>query len=385
MSSQPATESSHAGRPLRLAFIGDPNSIHVRRWSGWFADGGHTVSLLVPAGFAVQPGLPAAISVEPFTPYYRSRNPLLGVLREKRSLGRALERLGPDVVHAHFLTEYGWHAWMSGFHPYAITVWGSDVKISLRRSRRTALYGRMALRRADLVTGDSADLVEDVIAAGARREKTHLIQFGVDTRRFSPDPDPAYLRERLGLAGRRVLLSPRAVTPLYRHGVAVEALAHLPDDVVLLMARYLVDEAELATILRRAEALGVAGRVHLVPRIDHAEMPDFYRLADVVLSIPASDATPVTLLEALACETPVVAADLPSVREWLGELDPDSLVPVDDAVATAGAVARVLARSSEERRDIGRRGRAIVQERASQDVHMTSMEGIYRSLAGSHR
>ena len=107
MSSQPATESSPAGRPLRLAFIGDPNSIHVRRWSGWFADRGHTVSLLVPAGFAVQPGLQAAISVEPFTPYYRSRNPLLGVLREKRSLGRALERrlhaerhLGKAVCHA---------------------------------------------------------------------------------------------------------------------------------------------------------------------------------------------------------------------------------------------------------------------------------------------
>ena len=380
MPNQPVMEPSPADRPLRLAFVGDPNSIHVRRWAGWFADRGHTVSLLVAAGFEIHPGLAPGISVERFTPYYRSRNQVLGALREKRSLRGVLGRLEPDIVHAHFLTEYGWHAWMSGFHPYAITVWGSDVKISLRRSRRTAFYGRTSLRGADLVTANSADLVEDVIAAGARRERTHLIQFGVDTGRFSPGPDPAYLRERLGLVGRRVLLSPRAVTPLYRHRVAVEALAGLPDDVVLLMARYLVDHAELTAILARAEALGVAGRVQVVPGIDHTEMPDFYRLADAMVSIPASDATAVTLLEALACETPVVATDLPSVREWLGELDPGSLVPVDDAAATAAAVARVLARGDEERLGIGRRGRAIVQERASQDAHMTAMEGIYRGL-----
>ena len=382
---EPAPVLHALDRPLRLAFFGDPNSIHVRRWSGWFAERGHAVSLLVPAGRDVRPGLPAAMTVEQFTPYYRSRNQVLGYFRERRSVGAVLGRLAPDVVHAHFLTEYGWHAWMSGFHPYAITVWGSDVTISLRRSRRTALYGRVSLRAADLVTGDSAALVEDVIAAGARRERTHLVQFGVDTTRFSPDPQPVALRERLGLTGRRVLLSPRAMTPLYRHRVAVEALAELPDDVVLLMARYLVDETEMAAVLARAEALGVADRLRIVDGINHAEMPDYYRLADVMVSLPSSDATPVTLLEAMASGTPVVATDLPSIREWLGDLDPAALVPVDDPAATARAVSRLLDMAEGDRRELGRRGRAVVDERASQDVHMAMVEGMYRRLAGRHR
>jgi glycosyltransferase involved in cell wall biosynthesis len=381
MSSSPAPDSQPPDRPLRLAFFGDANSIHVRRWSGWFADRGHSVTLLVPAGFDIGPGLPGAISVEPFRAYYHGRYRPYGYVAEERSLRRVVARLQPDVVHAHFLTEYGWHAWMSGFHPYAITVWGSDVTISLRRSRRTALYGRIALRSADLVTGDSASLVEDVIAAGARRDKTRLIQFGVDTRRFTPGPDPVALRERLGLKGRRVLLSPRAITPLYRHGVAVEALAQLPADVVLLMARYLVDKTEMAALLARAQALGVAERVRFVDGIDHAEMPDFYRLADVMVSIPMSDATPVTLLEALSCGRPVVATDLPSVREWMGELDAESLVAVDDAAATARAIERLLGMAPGERSELGRRGRAIIEARASQDVHMTAVEGIYRTLA----
>lgn len=378
-------EAPTAPRPLRLAFIGDPNSIHVRRWAGWFAERGHDVRLLVPSRAKIRPGVPAAISIEPFRAYYQGRFRPLGYVAEARSLRRVLARLRPDVVHAHFLTEYGWHAWISGFHPYAITVWGSDVTISLRRSRRTALYGRVALRGADLVTGDSAALVEDVIAAGARREKTRLVQFGVDTKRFAPGADPIDLRARLELIGRRVLLSPRAVTHLYRHGVAVEALASLPEDVVLLLVRYLVDEAEMAAITTLAAELGVADRVRLVDAIDHAEMPDFYRLAEVVLSIPSSDATPVTLLEALSCERPVVATDLPSVREWMGGLDPAGLVPVDDPAATARAIGRLLEMAPAERNEIGRRGRAIVEERASQNVHMTAVEGLYRVLAEAAR
>lgn len=378
-------EPPTAAAPLRLAFLGDPNSIHVRRWAGWFAEHGHATWLLEPEGLEVGPGLNPAIAVERFRAYYAGRFRPGGFAAERRSLREVIRRLRPDVVHAHYLTEYGWHAWISGFHPYGITVWGSDVTISLRQARRTALYGRVSLRSADLVTGDSASLVEDVIAAGARRDRTHLVQFGVDTRRFAPGPDSEELRARLGLTGRRVLFSPRLIRPLYRHGVAVEALAKLPDDYVLLMGRYQVDEAELAAVLARAESLGVAGRVVVVPAIDHAEMPDFYRLAAAVLTIPKTDATPVTLLEALACERPVVATDLPSVREWLGDFDPESLVPVDDVGATADAIKRIAALSPSEQAEIGKRGRSIVQERASQDSNMTAVEAIYRELAARRR
>jgi glycosyltransferase involved in cell wall biosynthesis len=376
-----AATSESVDRPLRLAYLGDANSIHVHRWAGWFAAHGHSATLLVPDRFEIRADLPAGIEVIRFRAYYQGRFRPWGYIAEERSLRRILRELKPDVVHGQFLTEYGWHAWMSGFHPYAITVWGSDVTMSLRRSRRIALYGRMALRSADLVTGDSRSLVEDTIAAGARRDKTHLAQFGVDTRRFSPGPDPTALRERLGLVGRRVIFAPRLIRPLYRHGIGVEALAGLPDDVSLLMGRYQVDEAELASVMERAERVGVSKRIVVVPGIDHSEMPDFYRLADVVLSIPMSDATPVSLLEALSCGRPMVATDLPSIREWLADLDAATMVPVDDVPATAAAIVRILGMAPAERADLGSRGRAIVEARAGQDVHMRRIEAIYREMA----
>jgi len=163
--------------------------------------------------------------------------------------------------------------------------------------------------------------------------------------------------------------------------VVVRALAKLPSDVAVLMSRYGADAAELATLRRSIEELGITSRVVLVPEIDPAEMPDHYRLAGVVVSVPESDSTPSSMLEALATGLPIVASDLPSIRDWLGEVEASLLVPVDDAVATAAAIARALALTPEERAALGRRARAVVEARADHSKSLARVEQLYRQLA----
>jgi glycosyltransferase involved in cell wall biosynthesis len=288
----------------------------------------------------------------------------------------------PDIVNAHFLTVHGWHAWMAGFHPYAITLWGSDIYVGPRKWRAVRMMAGLTLRAADLVMADSEDLRRAAEKLGARPERTELIGWGVDLARFSGGPAPAALRSRLGLDGRRVVFSPRAIAPLYRQNVVVEALARLPSDVSVVISRHNADPAEVAAIERQAASLGLTDRLVLVPGIAHSEMPDFLRLADVIVSVPASDSTSVTTLEAMACERQVVAADLPSVREWLGDLDPALIVPVDDVAATVLALGRALGRSAIERSEIGRRGRAIVQARADQAASLGAVEKLYLRVVG---
>jgi glycosyltransferase involved in cell wall biosynthesis len=370
--------------PLDLAFLGDPNSVHVHRWLAFMAAKGHRVTLLVPADKVVEPGLPAAIAIERLAPFSVRAWPL-GAIETRRSLARQLRQLHPDVLHAHYVTGNAWRAWLSAWHPYVVTVWGSDVLGMSRQSRRLRLYARLALHAADAVTGGSADLVRAAVAAGARPERTRYIHFGVDTERFSPGPVPSALRARLGLDGCRVLLSNRLIAPPYRQGVVVQALAQLPADVVAVMTAYAARTEEVARVRALADRLGISDRVRIVDALDESELPDLYRLADVVVSIPASDGGPITVAEALAVGRPVVATDLPSLREWFADLDPAALVPVDDVSATASAIRAVLSRGREERQDRAARGRAAVIERADWRTNMERMETIYRELASRRR
>lgn len=367
--------------PLRLAFLGDGDSVHVREWLGFFAGRGHEVTLLLPEGREVQPGLPSGIAIERFLPFNHRRSRLLGVMDARRSLRRALGRVTPHVLDAQYLTVNGWHAWMSGFHPYSVSVWGSDVLATPRSSRLGVMYAWPALRAADMIVGGSEAVVAAAVSLGARRDRAYSIPYGVDRALFRPGPDPVELRDRLGLKGRRVVFSPRAVTPLYRHGVVVDALATLPADVVVLMSSYLAVPSELDAVRRKAADLGVADRLIVVPSIDHSEMPAYYRLADAVVSVPGSDSTPITLFEALACGRPVVAADLPALRVVLDRLDPALLVPVDDPLATAAAIARVLAMAPDRRQATVRRGEELVAELADRERNLSRVEELYRGLA----
>lgn len=373
-------KTTAAEPPLRLAFLGDANSRHTRRWLEFFLNRGHEVHLLIPAHDAVTVALDPRLHVQRFTAWPRIRVRGAGSVATALALRSALRAIRPDLLHAHALTRYGVAARLSGFHPYVITAWGSDVLVVMPSSRLRRVQGWLALRGADLVTAGSQHLLQAVIAAGARRERTRFVHFGVDTDRFTAGPRPAALAARLDVVDRRVVLSNRTVAPLYQHDTVLRAIATLPPDVVVVLTRHVARPAELARIARLAEELGIASRVRITDEIEDDEMPDLYRLADVVISVPESDGGPTTIVEALAVGRPIVASDLPPVREWLGELDPAALVPVGDPEATAAALRRALELGAVERDALAVRGRAAVVERADRTASMLAMEGLYRAL-----
>jgi glycosyltransferase involved in cell wall biosynthesis len=98
----------------------------------------------------------------------------------------------------------------------------------------------------------------------------------------------------------------------------------------------------------------------------------------VSVSVPASDATSVALLESMACGLAVLASDLPANREWLSGAD-DLLVPSGDATALARALQTLL-------QDDGRAQQlgAIHLERIARDgqraAQMDAMDALYRGL-----
>jgi len=355
--------------PLRLLFVGNVSSVHVRRWAGYFAEHGHDVHAADLWG-ARRSDLDA-----PF-PVHRLGRPQTAFL-ELRRLAHAVRA---QIVHAHYLTYYGWIARASLVQPYAVTLWGSDVLLDVPRSRLRRVWARGVLRGARCVTADSEDVMAAAIALGARRSLTHEIQFGVDTRRFSPGPQDAAIRAELGVGDARLLFSPRSITPLYRTLVAVDAMRHLPPDVVLVGSLAGADPAYLEEVRRAAREWGVEDRLRLMPSIPHGEIDRWYRTAAAVISIPASDATSVSLLEALAVGVPVIATDLPSVRGWIGAAGRELLVQVDDVSGTVVAIRRALGLDVNGRDELARESRAAVAWRGDQSWNMSRMESIYRAL-----
>lgn len=198
---------------------------------------------------------------------------------------------------------------------------------------------RRAVRHADLVSYISPPLSRRVTESYRRTGPVITVENGVKAGVFSPGSrDEA--RQRLGLPRDGILIG------------TAGALARDRDIETLFAA------ADLLALRNPQIALAVAGprdeglawprraRIHDLGMLDHHRVGDLFNALDVVV-VANRDSTfgqychPQKAVEALACGTPVVLADVGSSREMFG--DGCRFYPVSDPVGLAGAVESALA------------------------------------------
>jgi glycosyltransferase involved in cell wall biosynthesis len=211
-----------------------------------------------------------------------------------------------------------------------------------------------------------------------------VIQWGVDFSKFHPGVSGDPVRERWGIpAGAPVVLSTRSFTqPYYNIDLVVETAARVRERFPEVHYIIAGNEGEDARFRELAVRAGAGEWMHWAGRIPHEELPAYLSAATVFLTVPSVDATAVSLLEAMACRSAVVATDLPSAVEWIVDGTTGLTVKPRDGDALVAAVLRYL-EDPELRDRVGRGAETEVRKRADHDRHMERMETIYHRLAGS--
>lgn len=204
---------------------------------------------------------------------------------------------------------------------------------------------------------------------GVRPERLAMVANGLDTDLFAPDPAVAR-------STREILCVGRASDPNKGVKTLVEALARLPRDVRLTLVD---DDTPGNGARRRARELGCADRLHLVGRVPTEELVRLYRRAALVVVPSRYEGFGLPAVEAMACETPVVATSAGALPEVLGVGGGGLLVPPDEPEALAKAVACLL-EQPETRRALGRRARPRVVEAYSWPRVAARTAAVYREV-----
>ncbi len=227
-------------------------------------------------------------------------------------------------------------------------------------------------RAAGLLAVSAATRDEFVHHYAVSPDRIALARHSIDTQFFSRRPDTAHLRARYGLDPHEpVVLFVGFVTP--RKGLAylAEALSCIqPQPRLVVAGRWTApDRARFRALLgSQAHRLVEAG---FVP---DDQMPALYSMADVYVSPSLLEGFGLPLAEALACETPVVAADVGSVAEVIGP--GGILVTPADADALAVAVSQLL-QSPERERELGRHGREHIRHEFSAEKTVSDTLAAY--------
>lgn len=259
---------------------------------------------------------------------------------------RAAAEFRPDVVYTPWSYPDGWAAVRLGRAaglPVVLKVLGSDLRALDEFPGRRARTAE-AVRRADGVVTVSRDLAGRAADLGADPARVRVVYSGVDRRVFHAGPRAA-ARAAVGLAddGTRHLLAVGNLVPVKGVDVLVEACARLPASAGRWVLNVVGGGPLKADLEARAARLGIADRVRFHGPRPHAELPDWFRAADLFVLASRSEGVPNVVLEAAACGAPIVATAVGGVPE-VAHLGACRLVPPEDPGGLAAAVAGALDR-----------------------------------------
>ncbi|MFC2075966.1 glycosyltransferase [candidate division KSB1 bacterium] len=379
-------EGNGVTKPISILFLADTRSYHTGRWLRFFAEKGFRIMLYDalnrPAGMEgvqiVQPGW----KDDPQAPYPQR---LAHILVD---LGIKLREVKPDLLHTHFLVNWGWWGAFSGFHPLLTTIWGSDLNIGTYHSDFHRRANQISLWQSDVVTADSNDLLQRANELTGTDKKGELIYFGIDTDLFEPDRPTDDFRRKYDLESDQIILSPRNFLPNFNITILIEAFAavvsRFPRARLILLSYQGMDpryEEKVTELVGRLNLKEKVRRLHALPRGD---MADLFNIARLTVSIPDHDGTACSVLESLACQTPVIVSRIASMEEWVGDGDVGFLVDQHDPVELAGKIKEILA-SPESDRSMGAKGRELVIRRGDVNTEWTKMARLYSQLAAAGR
>lgn len=302
------------------------------------------------------------------------------------ALRRILRQQRIDLIHAHWLIPQGLTVAIAGMFtrnmpPMVCTSHGGDL-LGLN-GQWLSLIKRWVIRRTSALTVVSSTMADCALSLGAKPEQLQTISMGVDTETlFTPDSATRRVDNEILFVGR--LVEKKGCTYLLE--AMPEILRQYPEVRLSIAGSGPEEEA----LKQQADRLGIAHAVTFHGAVNNAEIPRLYRRATVFVApsiITAQgdqEGLGLVLVEALACECPVVASDLPAIRDVIVHGSTGWLVPKKKPETIAKAVVMLLA-EPDLRRQLAVDGRSHVMRNFDWAVVSSRYASLFDGLMSGHR
>jgi len=356
---------------MKICYLANARSAHTVKWANHFRSMGHEVDVISrepPEGLRESIRTHRLPSRWPFKfDYFAGSGEVRCLLRQIR----------PDLLHAHYASGYGTLGRLAGFHPFILSIWGSDIFEFPHRSPLHKLLIQSNLSAADWVCATSRIMAAEV---GKYCERLAVVTpFGIDCEQFKPAAPTEKPNDDFVLGTVKGLESNSGVDYFLR---AVQLLVekHPRGRLRIIIVG---DGPRRQDFEKLAERLGLAPLVTFVGHVRHDEVPKYMKRFSVYISLSLAESFGVAVLEACACGVPVVVSNVGGLPEVLDNGKIGFLVPPRDIPAAAAILERLYT-DGELRRRSGQQGRSWVMDHYEWSSTARIMEDLYRkAVAGA--
>lgn len=302
-----------------------------------------------------------------------------------RAISALLRDWRPDLLHVHTATPAGYAGLRIGRRhglPVVVSLRGSDINIYPFRDRWTMKLTRKVLSEADRVLAVSNELAVVASTIATPLKPIETVYTGCDLDEFSFDAEArTTIRQRLCIPVGSVVLA--FVGNLLKEKGADELMAAFctlvkrgMDELQIVIVGAGVHQKEM---MAAAENGGTGDKAHFVEQVPHKEIPAWLSASDIVVLPSWHEGLPNAIVEAMACERPVVATRVGGIPEVVEDGVSGVLVDRRDVRALTEAIGELVSDAT-KRRTMGHAGRRIVEQRFSWQENAEKTIKVYEEV-----
>lgn len=347
----------------RLLYVSDAASIHTQRWAAHFSKFGIDVHV---ASFR-----PAVIENVTVHIIPKMKLGKLGYIFAIPYLKKLTKKIRPDVVHAQYVTSYGFLAAVSNLKPLVITAWGTDVLITPNQSWLMKQLTIFALHKADRITTVAKHMNEAIALLGFSTNIISAIPFGVDTELFCfpvNKPNTDTLR----------IISTRNFSQIYSVHTIIDAIYKLTLTGQAVHLDLVGDGPLRQNLERQVTRLNLIEKVTFHGHVSHSKLVERLGNAHIFISSALSDGNNISLNEAMACGCFPIATNIPANTQWITHQKNGLLYTKGDSAELTNMI--ILASAESLRDNVRKLNRELVEQQADWSVCVNTMNQIYTDL-----
>ena len=367
---------------MRICYLANIVSVHAKKWVSYFVNKGYDVHVI-----SFEKGTIYGAKVHIIRMPFLSRNRTFGLkMMYLGKIRKLIDKIKPDLIHAFYVTNYGYFASKMDFHPLIVTAEGSDI-LELKTESRIMRYAKRkiaegVLKKADLMTTDANHVKARMFELGANQGKIEVVQFGVDVNKFTTNGNHTKIdqvKTKLNIHNRPSVISLRNLYPIYNVETLIKSIPMVIGEHPTCKFIIASTGSEKEKLVSMATSLGIDQPYNLefVGRIENDELPNYLNAVDVYVSTSLSDAgLSMSTAEAMACGRVVLITDTYENKDWVSDAD-QFLFKNHDSAELAVKLNRILGWDKDTHQKYGNLNREKVVKDDNYDTCMNKMDSIY--------
>jgi len=295
---------------MRICYLGNINSVHLGNIAAFFSREGHQVSVVTFASGELD-------GIEIYAwPGRKLMSRRTAYLTGIPWLKHKIAEINPDIVHAVYLSSYGFLGALSGFHPLVISAIGSDILITPNKNKFFGDIVKYTIQKCDLIHAQGVHLIDKLTALGAIPSKIVAFSYGVDFNVISEIKKADRIkREDFSI------ISTRHLEPKYDVETLVYAVQLVFKKIPSIRVKIFGEGSERKGLQNLVTRLNLDSSVSFSGSQSQMEVIKNLLGAQIYVSTSHSDGSSLSLMEAMACGAFPVVSNIAANQELINHGD----------------------------------------------------------------